>query len=149
MTSHFSLKRYAFFATLDDAFVKKIQKLGETKELATDEWLFKQEESANDIYLIIEGKIALTIMYRDHIIDRLNPYMRGEIIGWSALVKPNIYTMGAIAEGPSKALGFDGKKMLALMDENRDQGYILLQNLTEIIGGRLINRNIQLMSIRP
>ncbi len=148
MTSHYSLKRYAFFATLDDVFIKKIQMLGETKELATDEWLFKQEESANDIYLITEGKIALTIMYRDHIIDRMNPYMRGEIIGWSALVKPHIYTMGAISEGPSKVIGFNGKKMLALMDENKDQGYVLLQNLTEIIGGRLINRNIQLMSIR-
>jgi hypothetical protein len=74
--------------------------------------------------------------------------MRGEIIGWSALVKPHIYTMGAIIEQQSTVIEFNGKLLAAIMDNKKDQGYILLQNLTEIISERLINRNIQLMSLR-
>jgi CRP-like cAMP-binding protein len=146
--SPYTLKRYTFFANLDDDYLEKIQQIGEAEDLEGGDWLFHQEDPAKKIYIITEGKISLTIMFREHVIDRLNPYMRGEIIGWSALVKPYIYTMGAIAEVPSQVIGFKGESLLALMEENRDQGYILLRNLTETLSERLINRNIQLMSLR-
>lgn len=148
MTTAYSLMRFGFFANLDEDFVEEIVPLGETKTLAEGEWLFRQDQEAKNIYLITEGKIALTIRFRDNAIDRLNPYLRGEIIGWSALVKPHMYTMGAIAEQPSSVIGFNGNALSALMDQHKDQGYILLQNLTEIISERLMNRNIQLMSLR-
>ena len=148
MSTAYSLRRYPFFTNLEDNYLEKIYKLGKVKDLDNDEWLFKQEDPAKNIYLITEGKIALAIMFRDHNHDRLNPYMRGEVIGWSALVKPHVYTMGAVAEAPSKVLSFDGKSMLTLMEENKEQGFILPRNLTETISERLINRNIQLMSLR-
>lgn len=148
MITAYTLMRYAFFANLDEDFVSRIVEIGEKKSLEEGEWLFRQDQEAKFIYLITEGKIALTIRFRDNAIDRLNPYLRGEIIGWSALVKPNIYTMGAIAEQSSTVIGFGGKEFMALMDDNKEQGYILLQNLTELISERLINRNIQLMSLR-
>lgn len=148
MDDKYSLKRYPFFANLDDQFVEKISQIGQPLELEEGEWLFKQEEDATHIYLITKGKIAFTIMFRNHVIDRLNPYMRGEIIGWSALVSPYIYTMGAIAETPASVIGFQGEKLRSLMDESCDQGYILLKNLSELMGERLINRNIQLLSLR-
>ena len=113
-----TLMSYEFFASLDKPFVEKIASLGKTIEIDQDEWLFKQDKDAENIYLLIEGKVALAIMFREHIIDTLNPYMKGEIIGWSALVRPHIYTMGAKAEVPSKLIAFNGKEMLELMDGN-------------------------------
>lgn len=148
MNSAYSLKRYPFFANLEDKFLEKIYEIAEIREVKEGDWVFKQEQDATHIYLIQEGKIAFTISIRDHIIDRINPYMRGEIIGWSALVKPYIYTLGAVAEADSKLIGFDGKALLALMEEDRCQGYTLLKNLTEVMGERLINFNLQLLSLR-
>jgi CRP-like cAMP-binding protein len=148
MVTAYTLMRYAFFANLSEDFVQKILPIGEQRSLAEGEWLLHQDQDAEKIYLITEGEIALTIRFRDNEIDRLNPYLRGEIIGWSSLVRPHVYTMGAVAERPSEVIGFNGKKLLELMEEETDQGYILLRNLTEIISERLINRNIQLMSLR-
>jgi len=148
MEGSHSLKRYPFFANLNDEFVGEISALGQPIELEEGDWLFHQEEYATHLYLITQGKIAFTIMFRNHVIDRLNPYMRGEIIGWSAMVSPYIYTLGAIAESPSTLIRFEGKKLLQLMDNNCSQGYILMKNLAELMGERLINRNIQLMSLR-
>jgi len=148
MTSLNSVHSYSFFADLEKDFVEKIRKLGEVKDFEEGEWLFKQENHAKHFYIITKGKISLTIMFRDHVIDKLNPYMRGEIIGWSALVKPHVYTMGAITEAPSQVICFDGKSMLALIEENRGQGFIVLRNLTETISERLINSHIQLLSLR-
>jgi CRP-like cAMP-binding protein len=140
--------RYPFFANLDEKFINQILPLAQELHLTQDEWLFRQDQAAKQIFLITQGKIALTIRFRDNELDRLNPYLPGEIIGWSALVEPHIYTMGAIAELPSSVIGFDGKGLLELMNVNQTPGYILLKNLSEVISERLINRNIQLMSLR-
>ncbi|MEN8241271.1 MAG: cyclic nucleotide-binding domain-containing protein [Chloroflexota bacterium] len=148
MINKSTLMRYPFFANLDEDFIQQMLPIGEEIILAEEEWLFRQDQPAKKIYLITEGKVALTIRFRENEIDRLNPYLSGEIIGWSALVKPKIYTMGAIAELPSKLIGFNGEKLSKLMDQEKSQGYIMLKNLNEIISERLINRNIQLMSLR-
>jgi CRP-like cAMP-binding protein len=148
MITPYNLMRHGFFANLDEDFVSNILSIGEERKLENNAWLFKQDQEAKKIYLITEGKLALTIRFGEEEVDRMNPYMRGEIIGWSALVKPHIYTMGAVAEQPSTVIGFRGREMLSLMDERIDQGYIILQNLTEIISERLINSNIQLMSLK-
>ena len=84
----------------------------------------------------------------EHVIDTLGPYMRGEMIGWSALVKPHIYTMGALAVEDTEVIGFNGEELLALMDSDKDNGYLVLRKLTELIGERLVNSSIQLMSMR-
>jgi CRP-like cAMP-binding protein len=148
LTSTTNLPRNPFFSSLDQSFLDEIVSIATLIEIKEGDWLFKQEEEAQYIYVIIDGKISLTIMFRDHIIDKLNAYMKYEIIGWSALVKPYIYTMGAIAETDAKALQINGQLLMELMEESKDQGYILLGNLTEVIAERLINSNIQLMSIR-
>jgi CRP-like cAMP-binding protein len=143
-----TLMSYSFFASLDKSFVEKIAALGKIVEIDQDEWLFMQDKDAENIYLLTEGKVALAIMFREQIIDTLNPYMKGEIIGWSALVHPHVYTMAAKAETPSTLIAFNGKEMLKVMENNKEEAYNLLRNLTEVISERLINRNIQLMSLR-
>ena len=148
MISKSTLMRYPFFANLDEDFIHQMIPIGEEITLGEEEWLFRQDQPAKKIYLIAEGKVALTIRFRENEIDRLNPYLSGEIIGWSALVKPKLYTMGAIAEQPSKLIGFNGEKLSKLMEKDKTQGYIMLKNLNEVISERLINRNIQLMSLR-
>lgn len=143
-----NLPRNPFFSSLNQAFLEEVVSVATLIEIKKGDWLFKQEEEAQHIYVITDGKISLTIMFQDHIIDKLNAYMKYEIIGWSALVKPYIYTMGAIAETDTKVMQINGKLLMELMEENKEQGYILLSNLTEVIAERLINSNIQLMSIR-
>lgn len=143
-----TIMSYEFFSSLDQSFVEDIANLGKVIEFEEGEWVFKQDTDAHNIYLISEGKVALAIMFREQIIDTLNPYMKGEIIGWSALVKPNIYTMGAKTEAPSTLIAFNGKDVLEIMEGNKEEGYKLLSNLTEVISERLVNRNIQLMSLR-
>ena len=143
-----SLKKFPFFANLEQTFIEKIYRHHITIELEKDEWLFHQGEKAKYLFVIISGKIALTLEFDEDNIQRLNPYMPGEVIGWSALVTPQLYTMGAITEAPSTVIGFLGEEVFMLMEQNPDQGYLLLKNLAEVMAERLTNRNIQLMSLR-
>jgi CRP/FNR family transcriptional regulator len=148
MVSAQTLMNFDLFTATEPKFLKEIAKLGKLRTVKKGEVLFKQETQAKYLYVIVAGKLELTIEFRDHLIDTLGPYMRGEMIGWSALVKPYIYTMGARAVEDTEVISFNGDSLLALMERDKENGYLVLRRLTEVIGERLVNSSIQLMSMR-
>jgi len=148
MVSEQTLMNIELFSSTDPDFRKEIAKLGKLETIKKGEVLFRQETYAKCLYVIMEGKLELTITYGEQLIDTLGPYQRGEMIGWSALVKPHIYTMGARAVEDSKMISFDGRAVMALMENDKDNGYTVLRRLSEVIGERLVNSSIQLMSIQ-
>lgn len=148
MVSSQTLANIGFFTSVEPAFLMEIAKIGRLMTYKKGEVLFKQEAYAKNLAVIAEGKLELTIQFREHLIDTLGPYMRGELIGWSALVKPHMYTMGARAVEDSEVICFSGKELLALMESDKENGYLMLRKLTELIGERLVNISIQLMSMR-
>lgn len=148
MISVETLLFYPFFSGLDREFLEKIAMLGRYVDVEKGAWLFQQEDFADNLYLICEGKIALTMTFREDLKDMLSPHGKGEIIGWSALVEPHTYKLGAQAEEPSKVISFNGKALLGLMGENKEAGFDILHNLTEVIGDRLVGICTQLMSLR-
>jgi CRP-like cAMP-binding protein len=143
-----ALVNIELFSSTGQGFRQEIARLGRLETIKKGDVLFKQDAHAKYLYVIMEGKIELTIAFREYLIDTLGPYQRGEVIGWSALVKPNIYTMGARAVEDSEVICFDGNALLALMEGDKENGYMVLRKLTELIGERLVNSSIQLMSMR-
>jgi CRP/FNR family cyclic AMP-dependent transcriptional regulator len=148
MVSAQTLINIELFSSTDPDFRNEVAKLGKFETVKKGEVLFKQETYAKCLYVIMEGKLELTITYGEQLIDTLGPYQRGEMIGWSALVNPYIYTMGARAVEDSQLICFDGKAVLALMENDKENGYMVLRKLTEVIGERLVNSSIQLMSMQ-
>ena len=148
MVSSQTLANIGFFTSVEPDFLKEIATLGKLVNLKKGEVLFKQEAHAKNLYVVVEGKLELTIEFREHLIDTLGPYMRGELVGWSALVRPHIYTMGARAVEDTEVICFSGEAIMALMENDKDNGYLMLRKLTELIGERLVNSSIQLMSMR-
>jgi CRP-like cAMP-binding protein len=139
---------FNFFQDLTPEVRNRIADMGKVKKVRKGEMLFKQDSYADFIYMIKEGKISLTMQFRVELMDKLPSLGKGEIIGWSALVPPHIYTMGAQAEEESIVIGFEGVKMLEIMEEDKETGYHILRNLSEVIGSRLVSVSTQLMSLR-
>jgi CRP-like cAMP-binding protein len=83
---------FPFFANVDIESLKEIAKIGQLMGYEKDEWLFKQDEYANGVYLIINGSVGLSLTFRDDLTSSIDPLGRGEIIGWSALVEPQQWT---------------------------------------------------------
>ena len=96
-----------------------------------------------------EGKVALQMTLpraeaetsRRMTVDVVN---KNEMIGWSAIVEPYIYTMSAICLQKTKALSISGTKLRTLMQENQKVGYLVLQGLIRVVASRL-NETRQLL----
>jgi len=77
----------------------------------------------------------------------LEPLRDGEVVGWSALVAPYVYNLGAQAAEKTHLIAFDCVALRQLLDDNPVYGYCFMKELTEVIGQRLISKCTQLMSL--
>jgi len=150
MISHETLKFYPLFAHQDANMLTRIANLAEVKEVDAGYQLFFEGEVAKSLYLIMDGSVVLTMNMGekgDQNIQELEPIGKGEVVGWSSIVKPHVYKLGASTGQKSRLIAFDGEKLRMLFDENPAFGYYFIQKIAEVIGERLISKCVQLMSM--
>ncbi len=148
MTSPETLRRYLLFDGQENGILGQIAKLGVEHSIEAGDWLFYQDDYAHSIYLIEAGKVAL-IKNMDPQGKRqvtVGAMGKDEIIGWSSLVAPYDYTVGAQVTQKAKVVVLDGRALRKLLDDNPEAGYHLMKKLTEMIGERLTSTYPQLNS---
>jgi CRP-like cAMP-binding protein len=122
--------------------------MGSTVKINKGEWLFEQDEFADTLFIIQQGQFSMVKQFRENLEDKLPALGPGEILGWSALVPPHFYTLGAIADTESLVLAFDGKRLLDIMENDKEIGYYVFKDISELIGVRLSDICTQFMSMR-
>lgn len=150
MISPETLRFYSLFAKQDSSMLTQIAMLAQELNVEAGHQLFFEGEVATKLFLIIEGSVVLTMNMGEmgeQNIEELEPLSKGEVIGWSSIVKPHIYKMGAYTNQTSRLIAFDGEKLRQLFENNPEFGYYFLQRLSEVIGARLISKCVQLMSL--
>jgi hypothetical protein len=98
------------------------------------------------LFLVREGAVVLTVKMGDNT-GELEPLGKGEVVGWSSVVRPNLYKFGAYTNQKSDLLEFNGEKLRNLFAENPSFGYYFMQELAEVIGDRLVSKCVQLTSL--
>jgi CRP-like cAMP-binding protein len=150
MISPETLRFYHLFAHQDVKMLEKIAMLAKEKEVEPGYQLFFEGEEAKVLYLVTSGAVVLTMNMPEegvHNVVELEPLKKDEVVGWSSIVQPHIYQMGAYAKIKSNLIIFDGEQLRNLFDENPVFGYYFMQKLSETIGERLVSKCIQLLSL--
>jgi CRP-like cAMP-binding protein len=150
MISPETLRYYPLFAMQDAEMLKRIAMLADEKDVEAGYHLFFEGEIAKSLYLVLDGSVVLTMNMGekgDREVEELEPLGKGEVVGWSSIVKPHIYKMGAYTGQKSRLVAFDGEKLRILFDSNPSFGYYFMQKIAEVIGDRLISKCVQIMSM--
>jgi CRP/FNR family transcriptional regulator, cyclic AMP receptor protein len=147
MISPEALKFYSLFANQDAEMLMQIASLAEEIKVDAGYRLWSEGDDARSLFLIMEGSVILTIEMGEHNVQELEPLGKGELVGWSSIVKPHIYKMSAYTGEKSHLIAFNGEKLRKLFDAHPAFGYYFLQKLAEIIGERYIGKCVQLMSL--
>ena len=145
------LRRFPLFAGQSIYMLDEIAMISSEITVEEGEWLFHENEDAKKFYLILDGKIALTLFLHykgdSQHLKTTGALSRGEILGWSSLVPPHHYKLGAKAETDTKLLVIDGKALKQLFDDNPEYGYPFMKKIAEEISDRLENKIIQVLSM--
>ena len=123
MTAKEVLKESQVFSTLTNAELKQVESAVLEKQYEAGATIFKKGDSADEFLVLQEGKVALQMtlpkeygqMSRNMSIDIVT---RNEIVGWSAVVEPHVYSLTAICIQKVKALSINGNKLRWLMKDN-------------------------------
>jgi CRP-like cAMP-binding protein len=131
--------------------LKEIAMLSNKKKVKKDAWLFMQDDPALWLYIILEGAMSLSLIVQrnghgEHI-ERLGLLGRGEILGWSSIVKPYLYSLGALAEQDTELIEIKAGGFRELLEDNPYFGYNFMKNIAEVVSERLKFKCIQLLSM--
>lgn len=149
MVSPQQLRRLPLFAGVDYQLLKSLAMAGEEIIVPKGAWLFHEGERADALYIILNGQMNIRIRMgqRDIAPPNLTTLTEGDVLGWSALVRPFVYTMGAIAHEDTVLARINGVHMCELMEQNPEMGFLLMRRLTQVLGERLTNLRTRFVSL--
>lgn len=134
-----TLRRFSLFAEMEPAFVEQLASLSQDKMVDKREWLFHEGDPAEALYLIIRGRIELKVKLDEkrNLDATLTTLHEGDVLGWSAIVEPYIYSLGAFASDNTELAQLDGARLRTLLEQQPEQGYILMRNIAKAMGTRV------------
>ncbi len=123
---------------LDREQAGKIARFSREKTFESRDAIFREEDSAVDLYLLLEGLVILTAEF-PHAVGSIAFALLGpsEFFGWSAVVPPHQNSASAEVIRSAKVLAINGRKLLALCDREPETGYLVMRRLLGTVAGRL------------
>ncbi len=148
------LRRYPFFAFLDEAQLRGVAMLSEEIEVDSGTLVFETNKPAGALCLLVEGSLDLYYV----VIDRddpkvkkeffLNEFSPGDVFGISALIEPYIYTASVRASAPSRVVTMDGTGLRALCEVDAKISAGLMKAVAKAAMERLSDTRVQLAAAR-
>lgn len=149
MISPETLRRFNLFAGLDPAVLKDVAMMGDEVRLGKDEWVFHEGDDANALFLVLNGSVELKINLDAQGTRRvdLSTLVAGDVLGWSALVEPYVYTLGAVTASDVHLVRLNAAALRNLMEQDCAVGYHVLKQLANVLGERLTKLRVQFVSL--
>jgi CRP-like cAMP-binding protein len=152
MVSTETLRFFPLFSGQSDYMLREITMLSREAMFNADEWIFKQDDPAFWLYIILEGSVSLAIVLHKNgsipHIERMGTLVRGEVLGWSSIVPPYMYALSAQAVKNTRLIEIKAGGLRELLDDNPQFGYYFMKNITEVISERLKYKCIQILSLK-
>ncbi len=148
------LRRYPFFAFLDEAQLRAVAMLSEEIEVEDGALVFDSGKPAAALCLLTEGSLDLYYV----VVDRedpelkkeffLNEFSAGDVFGISALIEPYVYTASVRASTLSRVVKMDGAGLLALSELDAKLSAGLMKAVAKAAMERLNDTRVQLAAAR-
>jgi CRP/FNR family cyclic AMP-dependent transcriptional regulator len=144
------LRRYPFFAGLDEAELKALAMVSEEVRAPAGTIVFEEGQTADAFLLLLSGSIDLSFnsplgdSAQVHI-GEVNP---GEPFAISALIPPHLLTHTARAGTTIHALKITAVPLRAICEKDARVGYVLMRKVAEAAMERLHFTRVQLAAAR-
>ena len=145
------LRRYPFFASLNDDQLKAIAMIAEEKTYPKATLLIKENTPANKLVLLLEGDVDLIFSGGGEgaIVNALvGSIAPGEVYGVSSLIEPFKFISTARATVPVKVVEVDGVALRALMEVDSKMAYAMMRNIATAVLERLKYTQVELAAAR-
>ena len=141
------LAQHPFLKGLEPNYLKLIVGCASNVRFNAGEYLFHEDEEANQFYMIRQGKVAVEIHAAERGSITVQTIGEGEVLGWSWLIPPYRWRFDARALELTRAIALDGKCLRTKSEKDHNLGYELLKRFSNIIVERLEATRLQLLDV--
>jgi CRP-like cAMP-binding protein len=141
------LQVHAFTEGMEGEHVQKLADCASPIEIPGGQYIFRQGESADYFYLLIDGSADIELFSASGgpvVLQKIGP---GSVLGWSWLVSPYRWRFDARTVEKVTALKIDVVKLRNLMETDSQFGFEILQRFLQIVGERLESERIKLLDV--
>jgi CRP/FNR family cyclic AMP-dependent transcriptional regulator len=141
------LVEHPFLKGLDPAQIKLIVGCASNVRFNAGDYVFREDQEANQFYIIRQGRIALEIYTPERgsiIIDTLDT---GDVLGWSWLIPPYSWRFDAKVMELTRAIALDGKCLRKKCEQDHELGYELLKRFSSLLEQRLQATRLRLLDL--
>lgn len=154
------LRELGLWSRLGSDHLERVARIAHRQDVAAAVTLFREGEPADTVYLVIQGRVSLSLRMpgrEDAIVGTLSS---DEILGWSALLPPEsvgdrspeqrvqrTWTATASTLAPTSLLVIPGKELVAACEMDHEIGYYVMRNALSAVAGRLRDTRIQLLDM--
>lgn len=142
------LRKIPWFKELKEEHVRTIASFSNVHRFAAGDVLFREGDTQESVYLMIEGRVALEMFVPHRGKVRFYTADPWEVFGWSS-VTPNIRqrTAGATAVVNSLVVRVNAEKLRAACEADHDLGYLVMRRLANVVASRLQITRLQLLDM--
>jgi CRP-like cAMP-binding protein len=140
------LKNVAIFKDLDEAEIAEIAEVCREEKFVSGEYIFREGESGNRLYLICEGEVRISRDVPGSGEEALAILKLGALFGEMAVFDRSERSTHAISNGGTTVLTITRPDFEMLLDFNREMAYKVLWSVTRLLSGRLRQTNDSLRS---
>jgi CRP/FNR family transcriptional regulator, cyclic AMP receptor protein len=151
MVSPELLRRYPFFASLDDQQLAALAMISQEKSYPKGALLVKENNTATCLALLVEGDVDLIFSGGGEgaISNALvGSIAAGEPYGVSSLIEPYRYTASARATMPVKVIELDGVALRNMVAQDSRLGCTIMRNVAIAVLERLRYTQVELAAAR-
>ena len=138
---------HSFFAGMRPEYTDLITGCAKNVRFEPGEYLFREGETADQLYLLRAGSVALEVDTDDGPVT-LQTVGESEIVGASWLVPPYRRGLSARAMELTRAIALDAACLRGKCEEDHDLGYEMMKRFMPILIQRLRAARLQILDDR-
>ncbi len=86
------LRRYPYFASIDDESLKAVAVIADEKSISAGTRIFHEADPADTLNIVVQGEVEIQYILGSGEHRTVDTLVEGDILGWSALIEPYKYT---------------------------------------------------------
>jgi CRP-like cAMP-binding protein len=141
------LDRFALIEDFTQSQVAILSPMLTDVHYRTDEVVFAQDDPANFLYFVIDGRVSIQFKPEDGPVLTVAKVDQGGVFGWSAALGSKCYTSSAVCKEDGLFVKILGKDLKRLCEEHPETGILILNRLAGVIAQRLRGTHEQVVAL--
>ncbi len=142
------LRRYPYFAGIDENSLRQLAMItDEKRNIPAGTQLFAAGDPAKTLSIILSGEVNIQYLLGNGEMRTVDTLVGGDVLGFSAMLRPYKYTGFATATQPTDLALIDGSKLRELCQQDPRLGYQLALEVAALLAHRLEVARVQLAAV--